>query len=107
MAKKLQSIYEYFGEYGYKKENIDLVLSMLNEEEKELIKLRYGEDLENPKTSPEWTKVHNQKFYSSLLPRIKKILLDLHTGKTKKRTKRSKANVEISEKKYLLNKKTQ
>ena len=46
MARELQTIYEYFG--SYTKEQVDAMLEKLTEEEKGLITLRYGEDLNNP-----------------------------------------------------------
>ena len=94
MAKKLQTIYEYFGEYGYKKDNVDLAISMLDEEEKELIKLRYGEDLENPQTSIEWNKDHQQKYYGALIPRIKRILTNIQIGKPTKKQRKKKEIIE-------------
>lgn len=70
--KKIKTIYEYFSEYT--KEDIDAVLAMLTEEEKELITLRYGDDLENPQTSEYWTIADSKKFYGTLIDKIKKIL---------------------------------
>lgn len=70
--KKIKTIYEYFSEYT--KEDIDAVLAMLTEEEKELITLRYGDDLESPQTSEYWTIADSKKFYGTLIDKIKKIL---------------------------------
>ena len=72
MEKRLQTIYEYFK--GYTKEEIDKVLSSLFEEEKRIITLRYGTDLCNPTTSPEWTLEISKKFYSNLVPKLKRLL---------------------------------
>lgn len=72
MEKRLQTIYEYFK--GYTKEEIDKVLSSLSEEEKRIITLRYGTDLCNPTTSPEWTLETSKKFYSNLVPKLKRLL---------------------------------
>lgn len=69
--KRLQSIYEYL--YEYPKEQIDDVLSKLSDEEKALLVLRYGENLEMPvqtKMPPEAF----TKFYSVLIPKIKRQL---------------------------------
>lgn len=70
--KKIKTIYEYFSEYT--KEDIDAVLAMLTEEEKKLITLRYGDDLENPQTSEYWTIADSKRFYGTLIDKIKKIL---------------------------------
>lgn len=72
MSKRLQSLYEYFNTYS--KEEIDLMISKLTDEEKELLGLRYGEDLEHPVTSQNWGKEQNIKFYGNLVPRMKRLL---------------------------------
>ena len=46
MARELQTIYKYFKDYS--KEQINEMLEKLTEEEKALITLRYGSDLNNP-----------------------------------------------------------
>ena len=46
------SIYEYFSTYT--KKQIDLEIEMLSEEEKALLKLRYGDDLTNPVENENW-----------------------------------------------------
>lgn len=68
---KLKSIYEYLN--GYSKEEIDEVLDALSDEEKELIKIRYGEDLEHPKQRSLEKKQYNM-FYGNLVPKIKRNL---------------------------------
>ncbi len=72
MAKKLQTIYEYFNKYS--REQIDEMLSKLTDEEKALIDLRYGSDLDNPITSEEWNKEKTNQYYGSILPKMKKLL---------------------------------
>ena len=71
--KKLQSIYKYFKDYT--REQVDEMLSKLSEEDKNLITLRYGNDLDNP-VSNKLTKQQSNSFYTSLVPRMKKILLN-------------------------------
>lgn len=73
MARKLQTIYEYFNTYT--KEQVDAMLEKLSEEEKVLIRLRYGEDLNNPVTG-KLNKEQTNKFYSSLIPKMKKLLVN-------------------------------
>lgn len=70
--KKLQTIYEYLKEYT--REEIDAMLSKLTDEEIHLIELRYGDDLDNPVTSPTWGKEETRKFYGSLIPKMKRSL---------------------------------
>lgn len=72
MPKKLQSIYELLKDYT--KEELDNVLNTLNENDKELLILRYGNDLENPKKTNEWNSKLNNRFYCYLLPKLKKLL---------------------------------
>ena len=67
----IQSIYEYFEEYT--KEQINDMLAKLSSEEIELVKLRYGEDLENP-VQLKLKQEYKNKFYGYLLPRMKKML---------------------------------
>lgn len=85
-GKKLQTIYEYLKEYT--REEIDAMLSKLTEEEKSLIKLRYGEDLDNPVASSTWGKEETNKFYGSLIPKMKRLLTNPE-GKRKKYTKKA------------------
>lgn len=72
MPKKLQTIYEYFNKYT--RDQVDEMLSKLTEEEKILVTLRYGSDLDNPVTSKEWSKENRQQFYGSLIPKMKRLL---------------------------------
>ena len=68
--RRLQTIYEYFSEYT--KEQVDEMLSSLNEEDKRLIKLRYGENLDNP--CGKLNEKDTNKFYGTLVPKMKRIL---------------------------------
>jgi len=74
MNKKIKNIYEYFCEYS--EEEINNVISNLSIEEKLLIKERYGNDLHNPITSSNFTRERSLKYYSSLVPKIKKLLTE-------------------------------
>lgn len=71
-TRHLRTIYEYFNVYT--REQIDAMISKLKDEERELITKRYGEDLDNPATSSEWTKKDQDKFYGYLVPKMKKLL---------------------------------
>lgn len=87
MAKELKSIYEYFS--SYTKEQVDEMLEKLTEEERALITLRYGEDLNNP-TSGKLSKKETNKFYGSLIPKMKRIL----SNPNKERKSRKKRTIE-------------
>lgn len=89
MSKKLQSIYEYF--YNYSKEEIDLMLLKLSTDEKELIKLRYGDNLDIPVTSETWGKQQNALFYGSLVPKMRRLLSN-PTGNRKAHEKSTESN---------------
>ena len=83
MAKKLQTIYEYFS--SYTKEQIDDMLKKLSEEDMVLITRRYGKDLENP-VSKKLSKEQTSRFYSYLVPKMRKLLKDPNAEiKTRKR----------------------
>lgn len=72
--KSSQSIYELFS--NYEKEEIDAVIANLPNEDKNLIRLRYGDDLDNPVIS-EMTKKQRDKLYSSSFLKMKKMLISL------------------------------
>ena len=69
--RTVKSIYEYFS--SYTKEQINSVLEDLTDEEKRLITLRYGEDLENP-ISSEMNVKETNAFYYTLFRKMKKKL---------------------------------
>lgn len=73
MSRKPQTIYEYFNEYT--EEIIDNLIANLSPAEKELLTIRYGEDLHNPCSKEEWNnnKYRNQ-FYKVLIPKIRTLL---------------------------------
>ena len=50
------------------------MLSQLNEDEKELMRMRYGDDLEHPVTDSSWSKKSSYNFYHSLVPKMKRAL---------------------------------
>ena len=68
---KLPSIYQLFG--GYSKEQIDVMLTKLTEEERKLVILRYGDDLEKPKAT-KLSKEESRKYYGVLVPKMKRLL---------------------------------
>ena len=76
---RIKTIYQYFSNYS--KKSIDLMLLQLEEEEKELIKLRYGEDLNTPPLT-KLTKEQSYAYYCILVPKMKKILSSLDYQQT-------------------------
>lgn len=66
------TLYDYFSEYT--KEQIDIMLSKLTDEDRKLIFLRFGSDLNNPVRSNEWDKTLANQYYNRLIPKMKKIL---------------------------------
>ena len=69
--KKQRTIYELLE--GYTKEQIDDVISTLTNEERNLITLRYGNDLLNP-IAGFLSEIEKSKFYTALIPKIKRRL---------------------------------
>lgn len=83
---KLQTIYEYFK--NYTREQINEMLTKLTEEERALVTTRYGENLDNP-ASAKLTKEQTDKFYGTLVPKMKRLLAN-PTGERKLRKPRQK-----------------
>ena len=69
--KKFQSIYEYFN--NYTKEQVDEMLTKLTDKDRQLLAIRYGQDLNNPVFS-KLTKKESNRFYSALMPKMRKLL---------------------------------
>ena len=72
-SKDFKNIYELLSDYT--KEEINIVIEGLQPEYKEVINLRYGENLEKPVTSKDWNKKSSSKFYYTVIPKIKKMLI--------------------------------
>lgn len=68
---KLKTIYQYFQDYT--RAQIDTMILKLTLEERALIRLRYGLDLDNP-VSGKLTADQNYEFYGMLVPKMKKLL---------------------------------
>ncbi len=94
---KLQTIYEYFKDYT--KEQIDEMLTKLTEEEKALLIIRYGEDLNNP-ASNKLTQEQTNRFYGTLIPTMKRLLTnptkERNSNQRKKKAKQPVANQTVS-----------
>lgn len=72
MAKKMQSIYEYFNNYSEKE--IDNVINGLSDSEKLVVRERYGDDLHNPESLETWGRESSIKFYGTIVPKMKRLL---------------------------------
>ena len=72
MVNKIQSIYDYFSEFP--KEKIDEIIKSLSEEDRDLLRKRYGDDLNNPNPQENLTQKEKDAFYGSLIPRIRRRL---------------------------------
>ena len=68
---KIKTIYEHLDLYS--KEQVDAVLEGLSEKDKNIIRARYGNDLDNP-VAQKMTMEDSNRFYSLLLPKMKKLL---------------------------------
>ena len=71
-GRKIKTIYELLD--GYTKEEIDRAIAELDFEDKELLRKRYGDNLEIPNASLEWETSLSKPFYRLLLPKIKQII---------------------------------
>lgn len=101
---KLRTLYEYFSNYD--REQINDMLSKLTEEERKLITLRYGEDLDNPVTDSSWSRENIDKFYGSLIPKMRGLLakLDINFQKENMNTKKTgKTEVVLEQEKHSMN----
>ena len=68
---KVTTIFDLAFSKKYNKEEIKLAITMLDFPDKEIIRLRYGEDLDNPVTSSEWDfKKYGDIFYEEVIPHI-------------------------------------
>lgn len=69
----LKTIYDCFP--NFTKQEVDSLILSLSEEERELIRLRYGKDLENPVTDEKWSEEASKRFYRHLIPKMKRLLV--------------------------------
>ena len=84
MGRRLQTIYEYLSDYT--ENEIDDAIFNLSMDDKLIIRERYGEDLHNPAPRQGWNKALSIKFYGSVIPRLKNVLLQNRKNNTKEKT---------------------
>lgn len=75
IEKKTKTLYEYFSDYT--KEQVDRMISMLPEEDKRILKLRYGDNFTIPKEYVLDDRLKS-KYQSVIVPRMKKILVNIY-----------------------------
>lgn len=91
----LKSIYEYFDDFS--RGEVNRVLDNLNEFEKRLVFLRYGEDLDNPVSTDSFGEEETKKFYGSLIPRMRKKLYALQEEAKPKKNNNIRQDVFLNE----------
>lgn len=75
MGRNLQTIYEYFSDYT--EEQVNNVIYGLSVDEILVIKSRFGNDLHNPSSQSDWEKENSNKYYGSIIPKMKRRLAKL------------------------------
>ena len=75
MERNLQTIYEYFSDYT--EEQVNNVIYGLSVDEILVIKSRFGNDLHNPSSQSDWGKENSNKYYGSIIPKMKRRLAKL------------------------------
>ncbi len=71
--RKIIPIYKIFNKYS--KLEINNSINLLTKEEKRIITSKYGSNLENPVSSPDWNIQDAITFYFVIIPKLDKILL--------------------------------
>lgn len=73
-GKHTENIYGFFKDYS--KEEVDNVIESLSDKDREIINLRYGNNLENPVIYKEWDKKESKYFYCNIIPKMRNRLLN-------------------------------
>ena len=102
VKRSLNNLYEYYDMYS--EDQVDRMLSLLDDDSKKLLTLRYGGDLKNPVINKKVPKELKKMFYANVLPKMTRILKRI--VKEDKESSISKSSVDII-KKEKSNKKTQ
>lgn len=93
--KAMFTIFDTFKNLGYTKEEVLSVLPELPKFDKKRIKLRNGEDLDNPVISASITDKDRTLYITTTLPKIEKLLKSKY-GKRNKNTSNKRENKNIS-----------
>lgn len=84
---KVKTIYELVGT-EYRKEDIDSFINDLSVEHKEIIKLRYGNNLDNPERK--MTKTEKNIFYCRIIPKLRSMLAKSKQSEEQKNIEKGK-----------------
>lgn len=102
LVPRAKNIYTIFSNSGYTKEELDIAINELSEEEIELLKSRYGEDLTEMPTIRNKRNEYTKKFMQELFPKLRRIIknnreknMDDEAKKGRKGMKTSKNIYEI------------
>ena len=87
---KIHTIYQYFSDYT--KKQIDEKIASLSDDDRELIRKRYGDNLEQP-ISSKLTKEEMNRFYGGLVPKMRRRLRS-QTSYFKKKTEENETIIE-------------
>lgn len=94
--KTRKTLIQKFEEYNYTEKEILIVIKELSDSEKEIITLMNGTDLENPIKSTDITKKQMNKYYQTILPKIKKNLIKKFGDRTIQKTNSTTEETPIS-----------
>ena len=72
ITPKVTSIYVYFEDYS--KDEVKAAITTLSEDDQELVRFRFGPDIDNPTPSPITTAQYN-RIYSFIIPRLRRELI--------------------------------
>lgn len=78
-GRRVRTIYEIFKEFSH--EEVDHVITLLPEETRSLLYERYGNDLDFPIINNDLKGLNYQRFYSSLLPKMRRLLITRNNDK--------------------------
>lgn len=92
MKTNVKTIYEYFSDYT--KEQINEMLTKLTEEERALVTLRYGDNLDEV-YGGKLSRDYNNKYYGSLVPKMRRLLAN-PTGERKRKPRKKKEKEIVS-----------
>lgn len=97
---KRKSIYNYFAEYNYSESQVDMMLSMLNADDKQLIYLLNGKDLHEPQINAQADEECVKKYYEELIPKMQNLLeaIDAEQNTMKTKTQLGKEEEKMGKK---------
>lgn len=91
--RKIKTIYELL--IGYSKEEINEEIAKLPDSQKEIIRIRYGDDLDNPVSKRNLTKKELTTLYSAIIPKIRIKLSKMKSNEIKEEMIKESQNKSI------------